>query len=209
MNQTTISIVRGFFCSKFCDGIFKILIFFLLVPALSANRAAAQEPDQAIGLSVGQALPDSLFHAELKLLGARVGTSLRLADFKGKPLILDFWASWCGSCIKSLPHVDSLLKVNGQELRIVLVNSSARDRGEGKLALFVSSFLKDHEGFSVPFVAQPELFSEYFKIRRLPCYVWVGSDGRIKAVSGYGTLNQQNVRRFLDGEQVVIGKEGM
>ncbi len=181
----------------------------MLILALTANRAAAQEPSQATGLSVGQALPDSLLNAALKLLGAGAGTAFKLANFKGKPFILDFWASWCGSCIKSLPHADSLLKANGQALGIVLVNASARDRDAGKLARFVDAFLKDHPGFSVPFVAQHELFARYFKISRLPCYVWVGGDGRIKAITGYGTLHEQNIRRFLAGGQLLMGKEGI
>jgi len=181
----------------------------MLILALAANGATAQEAGQATGLSVGQSLPDSLLNAELNILGAGGGTVLKLAGFKGKPFILDFWASWCGSCIKSLPHVDSLLKANGQALGIVLVNSSARDRDAGKLARFVNAFLKDHPGFSVPFVAPHELFSRYFKISRLPSYVWVGSDGRIKAFSGYGTLSAQNIRRFLAGGQLLLGKEGM
>lgn len=181
----------------------------MLILVLTANRAAAQGTRPAGGIAVGQAVPDSLLNAELNLLGDGAPTAFKLANFKGKPYILDFWASWCGSCIKSLPHADSLLKANGQALGIVLLNASARDRDTEKLARFVDVFLKEHPGFSVPFVAQHRLFSKYFKISRLPCYVWVGSDGHIKAISGYGTLHEQNVHRFLAGGQLLMGKEGI
>lgn len=181
----------------------------MLILALTANRAAAQGARPASGIAVGGAVPDSLLNAELNVLGAGAHTAFKLANFKGKPFILDFWASWCGSCIKSMPHADSLLEANRQALVIVLVNSSARDREAGKLARFVDAFLKDHPGFSVPFVAQHELFARYFKISRLPCYVWVGSDGHIKAISGYGTLHDENIRRFLAGGQLLMGKEGI
>jgi thiol-disulfide isomerase/thioredoxin len=203
------AISKGKLCPHIYHSVLKIFTALMLMMALTANRAAAQEHGQATGLSVGQAIPDSLLQAELNLLGAGGGTAFKLAGFKDKPFILDFWASWCGSCIKSLPHADSLLKANGQALGIVLVNSSARDRDAEKLARFVDSFLKDHPDFSVPFIAQHGLFSRYFKISRLPGYVWVGSDGRIKAVSGYGTLNEENVRRFLAGGQLFMGKEGI
>jgi len=209
MNQSTMAISKGKLCPHIYHSVLKIFTVLMLMMALTANRAAAQKPGQATGLSIGQAVPDSLLNAQLNVFGAGAGTFLKLIDFKGKPYILDFWASWCGSCIKSLPHVDSLLKANKQALGIVLVNSSARDRDAGKLARFVDSFLKDHPGFSVPFIAQHQLFSRYFKISRLPCYVWVGSDGRIKAVTGYGTLNEENIRRFLAGGQVLMGKEGI
>jgi thiol-disulfide isomerase/thioredoxin len=201
------AISKGKLSPHIYHSVLKIFTVLMLILTLTANRAAAQGARPASGIAVGGAVPDSMLNAELNLLGA--GTSLKLAGFKGKPFILDFWASWCGSCIKSLPHADSLLKANRQELSILLVNSSARDRDAGKLSQFVDSFLKDHPAFSVPFVAQHELFSRYFKISRLPCYVWVGSDGRIKAVTGYGTLNEENVRRFLAGGQVLMGKEGI
>jgi thiol-disulfide isomerase/thioredoxin len=209
MNPSTMAVSKGRLCPHLYHSVLKIFTVFLLILALTANRAAAQEADQATGLSVGGAVPDSLLNTELKLLGAGGGTALKLAGFKGKPFILDFWASWCGSCIKSLPHADSLLKANGQALAIVLVNSSDRDRDTEKLAGFVDAFLKDHPGFSVPFVAQHELFARYFKISRLPCYVWVSRDGRIKAITGYGTLHEQNVHRFLAGGQLLMGKEGI
>ncbi|QXU41452.1 TlpA disulfide reductase family protein [Pedobacter sp. D749] len=207
MKQITISIVRGVLRPGFYDGVLKIFTLFLLVSTLPANRAAAQEPGQAFKLYAGQALPDSLLNAELRVLGAGDSGALKLADFKGKPFIIDFWASWCGSCIKSLPHVDSIFKANGVALGLVLVNISARDRDAEKLARFIDSFLKHHEGFSVPFLAQNELFARYFHIQTLPCYVWVGGDGRIKAISGYGTFTDQNVSRFLKGGAIVI-KDG-
>ena len=209
MNQSTMAILGGKLCPPIYHSVLKIFTVLMLMMALTANRAAAQGARPASGIAVGGAVPDSLLHAELDLLGAGVGTAFKLAGFKGKPFILDFWASWCGSCIKSLPHADSLLKANGQALGIVLVNSSARDRDAEKLSQFVNSFLNDHPGFSVPFVAQHSLFSRYFKISRLPCYVWVGSDGLIKAVSGYGTLTAQNIRRFLAGEQILTRREGI
>jgi len=199
------AVSKGKLCPPIYYSVLKIFTVLMLILALTANRATAQRTRPASGIAIGQAVPDSLLDAELNLLGA--GTAFKLAGFKGKPYILDFWASWCGSCIKSLPHADSLLKANRQALGIVLVNSSARDRDAEKLSQFVGSFLKDHPGFSVPFIAQHGLFSRYFKISRLPGYVWVGSDGRIKAVTGYGTLNEENILRFLAGGQLLMGKE--
>jgi len=38
------------------------------------------------------------------------GKEIRLSDFKGKVLVLDFWATWCGPCLNSLPHTQKVAK---------------------------------------------------------------------------------------------------
>jgi len=66
------------------------------------------------------------------------GTPGKLSDFKGKPLLVNFWATWCVPCIKELPTLDALAARDAGKLQVVLVNEDL----EGDRV--VAPFLQKH-----------------------------------------------------------------
>lgn len=53
------------------------------------------------------------------------GRSFRLSDYKGKLIILSFWASWCGPCVEEMPSMISLLKKLGDKAVLVAVSADS------------------------------------------------------------------------------------
>ena len=50
------------------------------------------------------------------------GEDASLADFRGKPLLVNLWATWCAPCVKELPTLDRLSRSNGGALRVLAIS---------------------------------------------------------------------------------------
>jgi len=66
------------------------------------------------------------------------GKPVKLSDYKGKVIILDFWATWCPPCRKEIPHFNALSKKYGEKGLVVLGVSVDQD-GAGAVKKFKAS----------------------------------------------------------------------
>jgi cytochrome c biogenesis protein CcmG, thiol:disulfide interchange protein DsbE len=134
----------------------------------------------AAAVESGQAAP------EFDLPG-RLG-AVKLSDFKGKTVYLDFWASWCGPCRQSFPWLNDIqARYGGQGLRVVSVNVDQKIDD-------ARAFLKDNPaGFDVAF-DQAGKIPRAYAIKGMPTSVLIGPDGRVLMVH-LGFRNDQRVER--------------
>lgn len=96
-----------------------------------------------------------------------------LAEYRGKVVLLDFWASWCGPCRRSLPDVKRLQAVYGSA-DFVLVSVS-EDENESAWRSFVSS---NQMNWVQRLDSDGALQSKY-GVSALPTYVLIGRDGAV------------------------------
>lgn len=53
------------------------------------------------------------------------GQPLTLAAFKGKPVLVNLWATWCGPCVREMPSLDRLAAKSGDKLQVVAISQDS------------------------------------------------------------------------------------
>lgn len=97
-----------------------------------------------------------------------------LGSFRGKAVLVDFWASWCGPCRQSFPWMNGLEKRYGDKLAIVAVNLD-KDRE------FADNFLAEvPASFTVAFDPSGKT-AESYKVKAMPTTYLISPDGRVLA----------------------------
>ena len=108
------------------------------------------------------------------------GATVRLSDFKGRPVLLNFWASWCGPCKSEMPAIQEAWKQSGDEVAFVIVNMTGMD-GESEEA--ARAFLTDN-GYDFPcYFDKANSAAAAFGVSSIPQTYLINAEGNI--IGGY------------------------
>lgn len=153
-------------------------------------------------LSIGDTIPADL---ELTHVYNYPVSKIRISDLKGKLVIFDFWATWCGACVQSFPHMQSLKQKLGNDLSIFLVNSTSTRDNKAKIDLFFNR-RKAQTGadLKLPLIIQDSVLEKMFRHSTLPHYVWVNNEGIVKAITESSEVTEDNIRLVLQNRRTSI-----
>ena len=130
----------------------------------------AAAPSLLSALAEGEAAPDF----ELTSLE---GEAVRLSDYRGKKVILNFWATWCPPCKAEMPHMQKFYEANKDNgIEVLAVNLTSIDKGEESVQAFVEEFGLT---FPIPMDRDGELGPQYQAVTIPTTYI-IDTEGIIQ-----------------------------
>jgi thiol-disulfide isomerase/thioredoxin len=123
-----------------------------------------QAPERLTLLALGELAPDwTLYDA--------AGRTHSLSEYRGKVIVLDFWATWCGPCIRTLPEIQRLHeKYSSNELIVFGVNCWEESNS--------TNYMKA-QGFTYGLLLKGEDIAKAYHVDTLPTVYVIGGDGKI------------------------------
>ncbi|MCB0179685.1 MAG: TlpA family protein disulfide reductase [Anaerolineae bacterium] len=112
------------------------------------------------------------------------GETMRLSDFKGQPVILNFWATWCGPCRSEFPEFQQAAVDNADRMVIVGINNTSADNPNA-----IPDFLKEY-GITFPILLDTDREAvDAYNVLGLPTTIFIDDQGVVNEIFT-GPLNK-------------------
>lgn len=122
------------------------------------------------------------------------GNAVKLSDHFGKPIVLNFWASWCPSCRDEMPEFNQVYEETGTEITFIMVDlvdggRETQERG--------AQYIREH-GFSFPVYYDLEQdAAKRYGISFIPHTLFIDQDGYIVSSIGWA-IDEESLRQGID-----------
>lgn len=122
------------------------------------------------------------------------GTAVKLSDFRGKSVVVNFWASWCGPCKSEMPDFDAKCKEYAGEIEFLMINVTDGDRETVDSA---SAFIAG-QGYTFPVYYDTTLqASMSYGAYSIPATFFIDENGYLVA-NATGALSESNLQKGID-----------
>jgi len=160
---------------------FAITLSFLLG---SANIASASQKTLD-----GSAAPDFT-------LKSRSGKNLRLSDYRGQVVMVNFWASWCGPCRQEMPILEKMFKRYGKLGFVILGVNTEQDSSKA------NAYLRDIKvSFPIMYDTTSQV-SKTYNVKAMPTTVIIDRNGKMRYLhagykSGYEKDYKKQIKKLI------------
>lgn len=158
-----------------------------LVAETAATEAASRETAATEPKSQVYQAPDfTVYDLE--------GNAHQLSDFFGKPIVLNFWASWCGPCKSEMPDFDAACAELDGQVQFLMVNMTDGSRETVDTA---SAFIEE-QGYTFPVYYDTEQSAAYmYGVYSLPTTYFIDREGNL-AAQAKGAISVDILQQGID-----------
>jgi len=122
------------------------------------------------------------------------GNEVQLSSLFGKPIVLNFWATWCPACVQESPYFEKLYREMGDEVHFMKVNLLD---GRREVRDNVDRFIENHDYTFPIYFDETGLASAPYGIRSIPMTFFIDTDGNL-AAAAQGAVDEQMLRQGIN-----------
>ena len=122
------------------------------------------------------------------------GNTHKLSDFRGKPVLLNFWASWCGPCQMEMPDFQKYYESHGDKVNFVIVNLTD---GQQETVESASAFITE-QGYTFPVYYDTDIDAAMkYGVNAVPVSYFIDAEGYFVAWA-QGALSADMLQQGMD-----------
>lgn len=176
----------------------KLLITLLALSMIGVVSCAKTQKNSTenTGVAVSKTQERKAPDFNLKLTDKENGRKVSLKDYKGKTLLLHFWATWCPPCRAELPGIQALfekLESQGDSKKLEFLGVCVSDTEAAR-----SAFMKENGYTFTGALDQSGIVAASYGVQGIPTTVLIGPDGTILKMN-VGMMSEEKLAQFVEG----------
>ena len=131
---------------------------------------------------------------DFKILNER-GQSVQLSDYQGKPVVVNFWATWCGPCQSEMPGFENAYDEYKKDVQFMMVNLTTWEKTNS--VSYVKDFLLD-KGYDFPvfFDTKGEAADKY-NVQSIPLTLFIDENGKL-LYKHSGAMSETQLNHYIE-----------
>lgn len=118
---------------------------------------------------------------------------VKLSEFRGKPIVLNFWATWCGYCVQEFPYFENTYNKYGDDVEFLMINLTD---GESETLDSAKEFVED-KGYTFPVYYDLNLeASAVYEAYSIPLTVVIDKDGNVVRYRS-GAITEEILEKYI------------